>query len=73
MFSSKVISKSLIDTDDTKAKNIFLPTYLPYFFQTVTGNKQFFSRPYQGAPQRPGMNGLEWNNMSNNVMWHSPD
>ena len=23
-------------------KIFFLPTYLPYFFQTITGNKQYF-------------------------------
>ena len=29
-----------LDQKNTAKKN-FLPTYLPYFFQAVTGNKQF--------------------------------
>ena len=37
--------KSHIFDPKNNAKILFLPTYLPYFFRTVTGNKQFFSKP----------------------------
>ena len=36
------MQKTHIFDQKNNTKKYILPTYLPYFFQTVTGNKQYF-------------------------------